>query len=64
VGLEVHEPPALGLTGHDPLVAGDVIAVEPGIEGMPYGGVRYEDLLLITDTGCATLTQYPYELAP
>jgi Xaa-Pro aminopeptidase len=64
VGLDVHEAPAVGLTGRDPLVPGDVIALEPGLEGMPFGGVRYEDVLLITDDGCETLTQYPYDLAP
>jgi Xaa-Pro aminopeptidase len=63
VGLEVHEPPALGLAGRDPLVAGDVIAIEPGIEGIEgIGGVRFEDLLLITDDGCETLTHHPFEL--
>jgi Xaa-Pro aminopeptidase len=63
VGLEVHEAPGLGLAGRDELVAGDVIAVEPGIEGIEgIGGVRYEDLLLITDDGCETLTRYPYDL--
>jgi Xaa-Pro aminopeptidase len=63
VGLEVHEPPGLGLAGSDPLVAGDVIAVEPGVEGIEgIGGVRFEDLLLITEDGCETLTDYPYEL--
>jgi Xaa-Pro aminopeptidase len=63
VGLEVHEPPGLGLAGGDPLVAGDVIAIEPGIEGLDgIGGVRYEDLLLITEDGCETLTEYPYDL--
>jgi Xaa-Pro aminopeptidase len=65
VGLEVHEAPALGLTGHEPLVAGDVIAIEPGIEGLEgIGGVRYEDLLLITEDGCETLTEFSYELDP
>jgi Xaa-Pro aminopeptidase len=65
VGLELHEEPGLGLSGRSPLVPGDVIAVEPGIEGLPgVGGVRYEDLLLITDHGCETLTDYPYELEP
>jgi Xaa-Pro aminopeptidase len=64
VGLEVHEPPSLGLSGRETLVAGDVIAIEPGIEGLEgIGGVRFEDLLLITDDGCETLTQYPYDLA-
>ena len=65
VGLEVHEEPSLGLSGRAPLVVGDVIAVEPGIEGLPgIGGVRYEDLLLVTETGCETLTDYPYDLTP
>ena len=63
VGLEVHEPPGLGLAGHDELVPGDVIAIEPGIEGIKgIGGVRFEDLLLITEDGCETLTDYPYDL--
>jgi Xaa-Pro aminopeptidase len=40
-----------------------VIAIEPGIEGLDgIGGVRFEDLLLITETGCETLTEYPYDL--
>jgi Xaa-Pro aminopeptidase len=63
VGLEVHEPPGLGLAGGETLVAGDVIAIEPGIEGLEgIGGVRFEDLLLITEDGCETLTRYPYDL--
>ena len=63
VGLEVHEPPGLGLSGHDELVPGDVVAIEPGIEGIEgIGGVRFEDLLLITEDGCETLTDYPYDL--
>jgi Xaa-Pro aminopeptidase len=64
VGLEVHEPPALGLGGRDPLVAGDVIAIEPGLWDRRIGGVRFEDLLLITEDGCETLTRFRYELAP
>jgi Xaa-Pro aminopeptidase len=65
VGLELHEEPGLGLSGGSPLVPGDVIAVEPGIEGLPgLGGVRYEDLLLVTEAGCETLTDYPYDLEP
>lgn len=63
VGLEVHEAPELGLSAGETLIAGDVIAIEPGIEAIEgIGGVRYEDLLLITDDGCETLTQYSYDL--
>ena len=63
VGLEVHEPPILGLSGDEPLVPGDVVAVEPGIEGLEgIGGVTFEDLLLITEDGSETLTDYPYDL--
>jgi Xaa-Pro aminopeptidase len=59
----VHERPSLGLAGNETLVAGDVVAIEPGIEGLEgIGGVRFEDLLLITDDGCETLTRYAYDL--
>ena len=64
VGLAVHEDPPLGQAGHDPLVAGDVIAIEPGLWQREIGEVRFEDLLLVTEDGCETLTSYPYELTP
>jgi Xaa-Pro aminopeptidase len=64
VGLEVHEAPSLGRLGHEPLVAGDVIAIEPGLYRTGLGEVRFEDLLLVTEDGSETLTEYPYELTP
>jgi Xaa-Pro aminopeptidase len=64
VGLSVHEAPSLGMTGREPLVAGDVLAVEPGLQDPRVGDVRLEDLLLVTADGCETLTRYPYDLAP
>jgi Xaa-Pro aminopeptidase len=64
VGLQVHEEPALGRTGADPLVVGDVLAIEPGCYRSGYGGVRLEDLALVTDDGCERLTEFPYDLAP
>jgi Xaa-Pro aminopeptidase len=64
VGLEVHEEPSLGLAGRQPFVAGDVLALEPGLWDRRIGGVRFEDLVLVTDDGAETLTQYPYELRP
>jgi Xaa-Pro aminopeptidase len=64
VGLEVHEAPGLGLSGRDPLVPGDVVAIEPGLWDERVGGVCHEDLVLVTETGGEVLTQFPYELAP
>jgi Xaa-Pro aminopeptidase len=64
VGLDVHEPPGLGFSGREPFVAGDVVAIEPGLWDTRIGGVRLEDLLLVTPDGCETLTGYPYELTP
>jgi Xaa-Pro aminopeptidase len=64
IGLEVHEDPGMGQTGREPLVPGDVLAVEPGLWQRDIGGVRFEDLLLVTDDGCEVLTDYPYDLKP
>jgi Xaa-Pro aminopeptidase len=64
VGLEVHEEPGLGRSTKDPLRAGDVVTVEPGCYRQGFGGVRLEDLVLVTKDGAQNLTQYPYDLAP
>jgi Xaa-Pro aminopeptidase len=63
VGLEVHERPRLSVVGDD-LVPGDVITLEPGLYRAGYGGVRLEDILLVTENGAETVTDYPYELEP
>ena len=63
VGLDVHEDPSLDLSGGE-LVAGDVVAVEPGVYRQGHGGVRLEDLVLVTEDGAEVLTAYPYALAP
>jgi Xaa-Pro aminopeptidase len=64
VGLEVHERPILGEVEQDTLVAGDVLAIEPGTYRQGFGGVRLEDLVLVTDDGAERLTQHPYDLKP
>jgi Xaa-Pro aminopeptidase len=64
VGLEVHEQPGMGLASKEALRAGDVVTVEPGLYRQGYGGVRLEDLVLVTADGAENLTRYPYDLAP
>jgi len=61
VGLDIHERPGLG-RAPDTLQAGDVITLEPGCYRQGYGGVRLEDLVLVTEDGCETLTDFPYDL--
>jgi Xaa-Pro aminopeptidase len=64
VGLEVHEQPGLGLAAKNALRAGDVVTVEPGLYRQGFGGVRLEDLVLVTEQGAENLTRYPYDLDP
>lgn len=54
VGLAVHEPPLLD-HGGDQLVAGDVITIEPGLYCPAIGGLRLEDMVLVTPDGCVDL---------
>jgi Xaa-Pro aminopeptidase len=63
VGLDVHEAPGLSKTGQE-LIAGDVITLEPGLYRHGFGGVRLEDLVLVTEEGCETISELPYDLDP
>jgi Xaa-Pro aminopeptidase len=60
----VHEEPGLGFASKLPLKAGDVVTVEPGCYRQGYGGVRLEDLVLVTRSGAENLTHYSYDLVP
>ncbi|HJW50032.1 MAG TPA: Xaa-Pro peptidase family protein [Candidatus Limnocylindria bacterium] len=62
VGLEIHELPSVGRSGTKPLAPGDVVTVEPGIYLPELGGVRLEDMLVITETGARNLTRAPRQL--
>lgn len=58
VGLDVHEPPLLDKKGPE-LVAGDVVTVEPGLYRSDLGGVRVEDMVVVTESGCDNLNRLP-----
>lgn len=61
VGLEIHEAPSVGRSGKA-LMVGDVVTVEPGVYDPEIGGVRLEDMLVITETGSRNLTRAPRQL--
>jgi Xaa-Pro aminopeptidase len=56
VGIDIHEPPRLTVTGEDILVPGNVVTVEPGIYLPGSFGVRIEDTLLIKEEGNEAFT--------
>jgi Xaa-Pro aminopeptidase len=62
IGLEVHEAPAVRAESTDSLEAGNVVSCEPGIYLPGVGGVRIEDMVLVTDEGRERLTQAPKDL--
>ncbi|HOW87055.1 MAG TPA: Xaa-Pro peptidase family protein [Candidatus Omnitrophota bacterium] len=61
LGLDVHEPPRISV-GDDILSSGQIVTVEPGLYYQGVGGVRLEDVVLITKTGCVNLTKFPKKL--
>ncbi|HVE46382.1 MAG TPA: Xaa-Pro peptidase family protein [Acidimicrobiales bacterium] len=62
VGLDIHEAPTVAATSGDTLCAGYVVTVEPGVYLPEHGGMRIEDTLFVTETGCEPLTNAPKEL--
>jgi len=57
LGLDIHEPPRIALTAAT-LRAGHVVTVEPGLYYLGMGGVRLEDVVLVTENGNRNLTGY------
>jgi len=61
LGLDIHEPPRVSV-GEDILKAGQVVTVEPGLYYKGVGGVRLEDVVVVTKKGCVNLTRFPRQL--
>ncbi len=62
IGLDVHEPPLLDRAGPE-LLQGDVLTIEPGLYGSGIGGVRVEDMVLVTEDGCENFNRLPEGLS-
>jgi len=62
IGLEVHEAPTARAESTDTFEAGNVVSCEPGIYLPGLGGVRIEDMVLVTDSGSERLTQASKDL--
>ena len=62
VGLEIHEKPSVSPSGNVVLRPGMVFSIEPGVYIPGWGGVRIEDLVVLTDRGLKIMTKSPKEL--
>ncbi len=61
LGLDIHEPPRIS-KGGAVLRSGNVVTVEPGLYYLDAGGIRIEDLVVVTPTGCRNLTKFPKDV--
>jgi len=59
LGLDIHEAPSFGQRSKNTLRSGNVVTVEPGLYYQEMGGVRLEDVVFVTQTGCRNLVRIP-----
>jgi Xaa-Pro aminopeptidase len=59
LGLDIHEAPSFGQRSKNRLRAGNIVTVEPGLYYKGMGGVRLEDVVVVTKSGCKNLVQIP-----
>jgi Xaa-Pro aminopeptidase len=59
LGLDIHEAPSFGQRSKNALRSGNVVTVEPGLYYAGLGGVRLEDVVFVTKTGCRNLVRIP-----
>jgi Xaa-Pro aminopeptidase len=62
LGLDIHEDPSFGQRSRNSLRSGNVVTVEPGLYYQGMGGVRLEDVVVVTKTGCRNLVKIPKTL--
>jgi Xaa-Pro aminopeptidase len=62
LGLEIHEPPRIGKRDQTILQSGMAITIEPGVYIEGWGGIRIEDTVVLTGSGCDVLTPTAKEL--
>ena len=64
VGLEIHEAPRVSPANPTPLKKGQVISNEPGLYHPSWGGIRLEDVLIVTESGSRNFYSMPKTLSP
>jgi len=62
VGLEIHELPSMNIRRKNKLATGSITTIEPGIYIPGWGGIRIEDMVLVTKEGCEIFTKAPKEI--
>ena len=62
LGLSIHEPPRISPLSKESLHAGNTVTIEPGVYLPDRGGIRIEDMVLVTSTGCEVLSSIPRTL--